>query len=150
MIWSSYTRRSAAAEQSGEDDDSGSDADLQAVRGAVDDTIESMLADPDPSTAIIGAYARLLEGLAACDVGRREHEAPLEHLRRTLTILRVRPEPLRQLIGLFEVARFSTHSLTGSHRDQALSALRAAATDLAAYSHSSTETASEQPIRAGR
>jgi hypothetical protein len=109
-----------------------------------------MLADPDPSTAIIGAYARLLEGLAACDVGRREHEAPLEHLRRTLTILRVRPEPLRQLIGLFEVARFSTHSLTGSHRDQALSALRAAATDLAAYSHSSTETASEQPIRAGR
>lgn len=94
--------------------------------------IDSMLADPDPKTAIIGAYARLLEGLAACDAARRDHEAPIEHLQRALSILPVGPRPLRQLTGLFEIARFSTHRLTESHRDQALDALHAASADLAA------------------
>ena len=106
------------------------DTDLDRLRGAVADTIDAMLADKDPQRAIIGAYARLLEALAAGGVPRREYEGPLEHLLRVLTIRRVRPEPLKILIGLFEIARFSTRPLTPDHREQALAALRAAAADL--------------------
>lgn len=104
--------------------------DAEAARGTVLRSIEAMLSDPDPKTAIIGAYARLLEGLAASGVPRRAYEGPVEHLRRALTHLRVRPGPIRRLVSLFEVARFSTRDLTVEHRDQALEALREVAADL--------------------
>lgn len=128
-LWS-YLAKRRAAEAEAEPD--GDDAARDAMAVSVADTIGAMLADPDPRTAIIGAYARLLEGLAASGMARRAHEAPLEHLRRVLASLRVRPEPLRRLIELFEVARFSTHTLTETHRADALDALRAAADDIAA------------------
>jgi hypothetical protein len=106
----------------------------QALRGAVAGTIDAMLADPDPGTAIRGAYARLLEGLAEGGSGRMDHEGPMEHLERVLRTLDVRPGPLRQLIGLFELARFSTLPLTPSHREAALVALRSVAADMAGSS----------------
>ncbi|WP_203962810.1 DUF4129 domain-containing protein [Actinocatenispora thailandica] len=104
----------------------------EAMAATVHGSIDAMLADPDPRTAIIGAYARLLEGLAACGLARYDHEAPMEHLRRVLLGLRVRPEPLRALTELFERARFSPHPLTVDDRDAALAALREAAADLTA------------------
>jgi hypothetical protein len=104
----------------------------EAMAATVVGSIDAMLADPDPRTAVIGAYARLLEGLAACGLARYDHEAPMEHLHRVLLGLRVRPEPLHALTALFERARFSPHPLTGTDRDAALAALRQAAADLAA------------------
>ena len=104
--------------------------DAEAARSSVLRSIEAMLADPDPNTAVIGAYARLLEGLAASGVPRWDFEAPVEHLRRALTRLQVRPGPIHRLVALFEVARFSTRSLTVQHRDEALAALREVADDL--------------------
>lgn len=89
-----------------------------------------MLSDPDPNTAVIGAYARLLEGLAASGARRQEYEAPVEHLRRALTRLHVRPGPVRHLVSLFEIARFSTERLTVKHRDEAIEALHQVASDL--------------------
>jgi hypothetical protein len=103
-----------------------------AMAATVVGSIDAMLADPDPRTAIIGAYARLLEGLAACGLARHPYEAPMEHLRRVLAELRVRPEPLRALAGLFERARFSPHPLADTDRVAALAALREAAADLTA------------------
>jgi len=47
-----------------------------------------------------------------------------------LSDLDAEPGPLRILVGLFEVARFSEHRLTGDHRREALAALRAVATSL--------------------
>jgi hypothetical protein len=123
-------RRSSAPGLSGADDGSDLDRDVGRMRDVVLGTIDAMLADPDPNTAIIGAYARLLEGFAASGVERRMHEAPLEHLRRALATLLVRPEPAHRLVELFAAARFSTHRLTTEHREQALEALRAAAADL--------------------
>lgn len=102
-----------------------------AAHGAVVTTIDAMLADPDPRTAIIGAYARLLEELEAIGASRMDYEGPREHLHRVLSVLEVSPRPLRTLIELFEVARFSTHSLTTSHRHEALDALQDVATSLA-------------------
>jgi len=104
--------------------------DAEAARGTVLRSIEAMLADPDPNTAVIGAYARLLEGLAAAGVPRRDFEGPVEHLRRALIRLEVRPDPVQRLVGLFEVARFSTQALTGADRNRALAALREVAGDL--------------------
>ena len=77
--------RSEPAAPPGHDDVDGS-PDAEGVRDTVIGTIDAMLADPDPNTAIRGAYARLLEGLAACGTGRRDHEAPEEHLHRVLTL----------------------------------------------------------------
>jgi hypothetical protein len=118
-----------------------------ALHDAMVETIDAMLADPEPRTAIIGAYARLLHSLADAGIGRHEHEAPLEHLRRALTRARVRPAPLRELIALFEIARFSSHPLSAAHREQALAALHAAATDLAAARAKTVDT---DPVGAPR
>jgi hypothetical protein len=104
--------------------------DTEAARHTVLRSIEAMLADPDPDTAVIGAYARLLEGLAASGVPRLDFEGPVEHLGRALTHLRVRPGPVRRLVALFQVARFSTRALTLDDRDEALAALRLVAADL--------------------
>lgn len=101
-----------------------------AVHGTVTGTIDAMLADPDPNTAIRGAYARLLEGLEETGSGRELHEGPTEYLQRVLTTLRVRPEPLRRLTALFQLARFSTRPLSTGHREEALAALRDVAADL--------------------
>jgi hypothetical protein len=102
-----------------------------AAHGAFVTTIDAMLTDPDARTAIIGAYARLLESLEAIGAHREAYEGPTEHLHRVLRMLEVGPRPLRTLVGLFEVARFSEHSLTALHREEALTALREAATVLA-------------------
>jgi hypothetical protein len=125
LAWWWVGRQKDAGAGGGDDD-----IDTEAARGTVLRSIEAMLSDPDPNTAVIGAYARLLEGLAASGVPRRTYEAPVEHLRRALAHLRVSPEPVRRLVGLFEVARFSTKALTMDQRDQALSALREVASEL--------------------
>lgn len=101
------------------------------AHGAVLVTIDAMLDDPDPRTAIIGAYARLLEELEATGAARFDYEGPQEHLRRVLSVLRVQPKPLEALIALFEEARFSEHELTLRHRDEALRALESVAGALA-------------------
>jgi hypothetical protein len=104
--------------------------DTAVARSTILRSIDAMLSDPDPNTAIIGAYARLLEGMAGSGLPRWDYEGPVEHLRRALHHLPVRPGPVEHLVELFQVARFSTQSLTAAHRDQALGALREVATDL--------------------
>jgi hypothetical protein len=89
--------------------------------------------EPDPRRAIIVAYARLLDGLAACGLPRQPAEAPEEHLRRALEALRVLPDALRTLVALFAEARFSTHELTAVHKTLAIDAFRAARDDLAPH-----------------
>jgi hypothetical protein len=129
MAWQWHARRRTLPGRSAEKDAAG-DLHPAEVQGAVVSTIDAMLADPDPRAAIIGAYARLLEGLSACGAGRREHEAPFEHLHRVLAVLQVRSGPMRRLTGLFAAARFSTHPPTKTDREEALTALREIALDL--------------------
>ncbi len=100
--------------------------DEQRAFEAFGESIDAMLTDADPRTGIIGAYARLLEGLGAAGIARRAEEAPLEHLRRSLEILQVPPAPLERLTELFVLARFSDHPMHEGHRLDALDALRAA------------------------
>ena len=131
ILWYWRRRRLHGDRAEAEEEDAGDGQDTrERTREALAETIRAMLADPDPNTAIRGAYARLLQGLDERGRGRLEHEGPTEHLQRVLTSLRVRPAPLRELIELFELARFSPHPLGRTHRDRALTALRAVAGDL--------------------
>lgn len=93
-------------------------------------SVDVMLADPDPRTAIIGAYASLLDGLGEAGLPRHPQEGPEEHLRRCLTTLDVQPQPLRTITALFAEAKFSPHALGEQQRQAALDALRAAAGEL--------------------
>lgn len=104
-----------------------SDSPIDRARAAeaFGESIDAMLTDPDPRTGIIGAYAKLLEGLDRAGLPRRPEEAPLEHLHRCLATLEVPPGPLERLTELFVLARFSTHRMHEGHRLDALDALRA-------------------------
>lgn len=93
-------------------------------------TLEAMLLDPDPATAIVAAYARLLDALDDAGYGRRPQEAPHEHLRRVLQPLGARPGPVHDLADLFVLARFGQAPLTDDHRSAAIAALRSAVDDL--------------------
>ena len=113
------------------DDDAADPDERREVAGrAFDASLADLEAEPDPRRAIIAAYARLLDGLAACGLGRRDAEAPHEHLRRALLALHVREEPMRALVELFGEARFSEHELTAHHKAAAIDAFRAARDDL--------------------
>ena len=85
---------------------------------------------PDPRAAIIAAYARLLDGLGDVGCARQPHEAPEEHLRRSLVTLGVEAEHMRLVVDTFLVARFSSHPLTHADVDRVRSALREVGTQL--------------------
>lgn len=108
------------------------DLDMEAAADSFDDSAASIDDESDPRTAIIAAYVRLLDGLAEAGCPRLAHEAPEEHLRRSLTALGVQPEAMEVVVGKFLVARFSTHPLTEVDRDEVRTALRAAGGQLRA------------------
>jgi Domain of unknown function (DUF4129) len=102
----------------------------EAVAGAIDAALSALEAAGDPRQSIIAAYARMLEALEARGLGCRPAETPRLHLARCLAAADVRPEPLEQLVELFEEARFSTHPMMWEHRDEARRALAAVRSDL--------------------
>jgi hypothetical protein len=100
------------------------------VEDGLAEVLRSMLADPDPRTAVIGAYARLLVALESAGVARRPEEGPHEHLWRVLGPLGVRRTPVHRLAELFVRARFSPHPITDVHREAAIACLADALADL--------------------
>lgn len=89
-------------------------------------SLDTMLEDPDPREAICAAYGRLLDGFAGAGLPRRAEEAPEEHVRRCLAAAHMDPRPVRELLDLFALARFSSHPVDESHRLAAVRAMRAA------------------------
>ncbi len=108
------------------------DLDVEAAADVLDDSISAVGAGGDPRSAIIAAYARLLDGLAEVGCARLPYEAPEEHLHRSLLALGVSPEAMSAVVDKFLVARFSTHPVTEADRDEVRDALRAAAAQLRA------------------
>jgi hypothetical protein len=128
LAWAAWTARRRRAELIA--DVSDADGQRQAAGRAFDASLADLEGEPDPRRAIIAAYTGLLDGLAACGLGRRDAEAPEEHLHRALLALRVREGPMRVLVELFAEARFSEHELTARHKATAIDAFRAARDDL--------------------
>jgi hypothetical protein len=94
-----------------------------AVARAVDESLDDIRAEPDPRRAVIAAYARLEQVLAAHDLARLPAEAPFEYLGRILTELEVGEAAARALTDLFERAKFSQHVVGPEMKEQAIAAL---------------------------
>ncbi|MGH9134829.1 MAG: DUF4129 domain-containing protein, partial [Ilumatobacteraceae bacterium] len=89
-------------------------------------SLDEMLDGVDPRVAIRIAYGTLLDGLARIELERRPEEGPDEHIERCLKAAALPAGPIRELLGLFAMARFSTHPITEQHRAAAIAALDAA------------------------
>ena len=98
---------------------------LKELWDALDEAIEDLRRDPDPRRAVIAAYARMEQALTSHGFPRRPSEAPYEYLRRVGRELEGRRGPVASLTELFEVAKFSEHSVDETMRGRAIDALTA-------------------------
>ena len=99
-------------------------ADLDVVVGrAAELSLGDLRRERDPRRAILAAYARM-EGLfAGAGLRRRRSDTPSEYLVDILHASSAPPGALLDLTLLFEEARFSSHEMSESDRDEAISAL---------------------------
>ena len=104
----------------------------EALAAALDESLDDLRADPDLRRAIVAAYARMEQALAAAGIPRHPAEAPFEYLERALLSLDASAGAVRRLTDLFEWARFSHHEPEPSMRDDAVDALLAVRDELRA------------------
>jgi membrane protease YdiL (CAAX protease family) len=97
---------------------------LEELGRALDEAIDDLRRDPDPRRAVIAAYARMEQALTLYGFPRRPSEAPYEYLHRVARELEAE-QPVAALTELFEVAKFSEHSVDETMRGQAIDALTA-------------------------
>src|SRR5579884_1613639 len=96
----------------------------------IDDAIDDLEAEPDARRAVIAAYARMERVLARRGLQREASETATEYLRRILLGLTTRVDAVRSLTALFEQAKFSTHTIDGGMKREAIDSLRAIRDDL--------------------
>jgi disulfide bond formation protein DsbB len=93
----------------------------------LDAALEEGLADleaiDEPRAAVLACYARLQRAADSARVGRRRSDAPFELLDRLLEDGRADPGAARRLTALFEIARFSPHTVDDAMRNEAIAAL---------------------------
>ncbi len=89
----------------------------------LEDTLADLYGETDPRRAIIAAYARVERLFGSFGLPRDPSEAPVEYLERVLPELRASGSALRRLTRLFERAKFSTHDVDDSMRNDAIAAL---------------------------
>lgn len=99
------------------------DALVEDVFAALDETLDDLRAESDPRRAVIAAYARLEQVLAANGLPRRQAETQEEYLARFLRSLEVSEEAARRLTDLFERAKFSQHAVDVGMKEEAIGAL---------------------------
>lgn len=116
-LWYWLTRRGADEEPTGPTEN------FAIEIGALDRLLWEIEQEPDPRAAIRRAYAALETGLGEQTLERRAHETPGVYLHRILGRFAGLDRPLRELVELFERARFSDHVITAEMRDQAVAAL---------------------------
>jgi hypothetical protein len=95
------------------------------LQAAVEDSLDDLRRLPDARLAIIRCYDRFERVLAGADVRRSPWETVVEFMREALRHPGLPGEAVRELTGLFEIARFSRHELGPSHRERAWQALMA-------------------------
>jgi Domain of unknown function (DUF4129) len=119
-----------------------------AVARAVDLSLDDLRAEPDPRRAVIAAYARLEQVLAAHGLPRLPAEAPLEYLARMLAELEVGEHSARRLTDLFERAKFSHHAVGPEMKEEAIAALERVRDELR-LAHEESERARRAALAAG-
>jgi hypothetical protein len=97
--------------------------DVDKVADLLQASLDEVLIGGDPRIAIRVAYGTLLDGLADIGLSRRPEEGPDEHMERCLKAAELPAAPIRELLRLFALARFSSHPITEQHRARAVAAL---------------------------
>jgi hypothetical protein len=100
------------------------------VASSISDAIDDLEAEPDPRRAVIAAYARMERALARNGVRREASETATEYLRRILLSLTSQSDAVKRLTGLFEQAKFSTHTIDAEMKHDAIESLRVIRADL--------------------
>jgi Domain of unknown function (DUF4129) len=96
----------------------------------LDDTLDDLRAEADPRRAVIAAYARMEQALAAYGLPRAPSEAPDEYLQRIFADLEVSRRAVSRLTALFAWAKFSGHDVAPEMKDDAIQALEAVRDEL--------------------
>jgi hypothetical protein len=97
---------------------------------ALDSAIDDLRRDPDPRRAVVAAYARMEDALTVFGLPRKAAETPYEYLARAGRELEAE-EAVAALTDLFELAKFSEHSIDETMRGRAIDALVAVRTEVA-------------------
>jgi hypothetical protein len=95
----------------------------ETVAAALDESLDDLLAEPDPRRAVIAAYARMEQALERAGLPRRPSDAPHEYLERALQELGARAASIERLTMLFERAKFSVHEIDRQMKEDAITAL---------------------------
>jgi hypothetical protein len=93
------------------------------LAGALEDALDDLRAEADPRRAIIAAYARLEQVLAANGVASHDSETSDEYLVRVLHELELPPGAIGRLTDLFTQAKFSHHDVDSTMKESAIDAL---------------------------
>ena len=103
-----------------------------ALDAVLADTLEDLYAERDPRTAVITASPRLEVALAAYRVPRAEAETSQEYVERAHDRLNVSGWAVRRLTLLFERAKFSSHDVDTTMKDDAIDTLASVRAELEA------------------
>jgi len=106
-----------------------------ALDAVLADTLEDLYAERDPRTAVINAYGRMEQTFAAYRVPREEAETSLEYVERALDRLNVSGWAVRRLTRLFERAKYSSHEVDATMKEDAIETLASVRAELEADEH---------------
>jgi hypothetical protein len=98
---------------------------IQELELVLDEALDDLRAEPDPRRAVVAAYARTERALAAHGLPRQPFEAPRELLARVTPELADQAvvRALTTLTELYEQAKFSSHTIDRTMKDEAIAAL---------------------------
>ena len=98
--------------------------DVELVADLLRASLDGALNESDPRLAITRSrMERSSTGSPCIGLPRRPEEGPDEHMERCLRSAELPAGPIRELLRLFGLARFSVHPITETHRSQAIEAL---------------------------
>lgn len=106
--------------------------DLDPLLREIDEGYSRIEVGAEPREAVIACYSGMTDALERRGALKRPSDTPFEYLERALQRLEVSKSNARRLTELFEKARFSTHEADEAMRSEALQALDAVRSDLAA------------------
>jgi hypothetical protein len=89
------------------------------LAAAVEESLDDVRLEPDARTAIIKCYRRFENVVAAAELPRAPWQTPVEFMRAVLGRLPLPAAAVTRLTGLFEIARFSQHTVGPVERENA-------------------------------
>jgi hypothetical protein len=94
------------------------------LAGAISAGIDALESETDPRRGVIRAYAAMEKALGERGLARHVAETPVEYLTRLLRHVEAGAAAAARLTSLYERAKFSSHEIDESMREDAVAALR--------------------------